>query len=110
MCVEERVCGGEMCGGEGYVKRGCVCVKERVCVWRYKIESSMGGRWKERRRREGVLADKFTSHGRLPCSHVHCSSVVNEILSPAAVLKLCPPGVSMVISSGVVMEKGGRRN
>ena len=55
-------------------------------------------------------ADKFTSHGRLPCYHVHCSSVVNEILSPAAVLKLCPPGVSMVISSGVVMEKGGRGN
>ena len=80
----------------------------RVCVWRYKIESSMGGRWKERRRRESVLGiDNLISHRRLPCSHLHCSSVVNKILSSAAVLKLCPPGVTMVISSGVVMEKGG---
>ena len=89
-----------MCGGEG------------VCGGI--IESSMGGRWKEREKKRGCVghrhADKFTSHRRLPCSHVHCSSVVNKILSPATVLKLCPPGVTIVISSGVVMEKGGRCN
>ena len=98
---------------EGVDGRACD-VWRGGCVYGGKNRKQYG-RKMEGRRREGVLsiyrhADKFTSHRMLPCSHVHCSSVVNKILSPTAVLKLCPPGVSMVISSGVVMEKGGRRN
>ena len=65
------------------------------------------------RKRQCVLGKHkkiYPTSKRLPFSHIHCSSVVNQVLSPAAVLKLCPPGVTVVISSGVVMEKGGRCN
>ena len=88
-------------------------------VWRYEIDNGMGRRWKERRRRKRcgytdsvcwASMKRYLTSERLPFSHVHCSSVVNQVLSPAAVLKLCPPGVAMVISSGVVMEKGARCN
>ena len=49
----------------------------------------------------------YACHLKLATIRSRCSSVVDKVLSPATVLKLCPPGVAIAIGSGIAVEEGG---